>query len=111
MVIGDTSDLAGSAVASAGDLDGDGAAEVMVGGPGRGAGHAWLWRGGSGGAVDIGRADLQITGVTGGDEAGAAVVGFGDADGDGVPDIAIGAPSAGSGATGAAYVISGAGLL
>ncbi|WP_051222363.1 FG-GAP-like repeat-containing protein [Conexibacter woesei] len=116
-------DGAGRSVAGAGDVDGDGHADVLVGAPFadpdvRGsAGAAYVVRGGGagGGAVALGDAGAVLTRIDGavaGDEAGAAVAGPGDVNGDGVPDVLAGAPGAdpgGRSGAGAAYVVLGAG--
>jgi len=102
----------------AGDFNGDGRADVIVGGEGAnsGAGEAIVLLGSptlespAGGwtiadAVAAGRA-VHFTGVSAGDRAGTNVAGAGDVDGDGVGDILIAAPGA-FGGRGAVYLIYG----
>ncbi|HZS36459.1 MAG TPA: VCBS repeat-containing protein [Polyangia bacterium] len=84
----------GAALASAGDVDGDGYADLVVGAPG--ASSAYLYRGGP----SLGAATV-IAGPDGG-SFGAAVAGAGDVNGDGYADVVVGAPAAG--ASGRAYV-------
>jgi len=80
-----------------GDLNGDGIREFIVGAPGNsaagnGAGRVYVYSGAD-------RAVLHtLTGQAAGGNFGWSVADAGDADGDGVPDIAVGAPSAGAGA-------------
>jgi hypothetical protein len=84
------SDWLGAAVAGAGDVDGDGHADVLVGAP-RGtppAGSAYLFSGRDGSLIHAWQ------GVGAGDEFGRALAGVGDVDGDGVRDLAVGAPLA-----------------
>ncbi|MBK8979775.1 MAG: FG-GAP repeat protein [Planctomycetes bacterium] len=85
---GAAGDLFGQAVASAGDLDGDGAGDVIVGAPGArsGRGRAIACSGRSGAPLFV------IDGVAVGDRLGHAVAGIGDANGDGYDDVAVGAP-------------------
>jgi hypothetical protein len=79
-----------------GDLNGDGVREFIVGAPGNssagnGAGRVYVYSGAD-------RAVLHtLTGQAAGENFGWSVADAGDADGDGVPDIAVGAPSAGAG--------------
>lgn len=110
----------GAALAPAGDVDGDGFEDVLVGAPsddrgGVGAGSATLLFGSSAG-LDRSRS-LTLLGAFGGDQAGAAVA-AGDVTGDGVIDVIVGAPhngvrdvppsESGTGlGAGAAYVVPG----
>ncbi len=108
-------DRAGYSVA-AGDLDGDGMAEMAVGAAyyaattptGNGRGAVALVIGGEPLATgsEIDDAALFVEGASNGDLAGAFVTFLGDHDGDGVEDLAIGAPGKSSGA-GAVYLMAG----
>jgi hypothetical protein len=91
---------AGMSVTAEGDADGDGQADILVGGQWAGAnsgGAAWLVVGAPVGQVDLdAQATLILEGEDGGDMAGAALAWAGDVDGDGLDDMAIGAPHAGA---------------
>jgi hypothetical protein len=87
-------DAFGYAVGSAGDVNGDGYADLVVGAYGNdaggsAAGRAYVYFGGSG---PDGVADYSITGEATLDNLGFAVAGAGDADGDGYADVVVGAP-------------------
>ncbi len=84
-------DLFGSAVATAGDVNGDGYADVVVGASGymSNIGRAYLYLGSPAGlsATPV----LTLTGESPGDGFGASVGTAGDVDGDGYTDLIIGA--------------------
>lgn len=127
---GDDDDL-GEAVAGTGDIDGDGLADLLLGAPsmtgesasttgacateddeyadGQYAGGALLLVGEAARTLDISDPEARLLGEDGGDSVGVALAGLGDVDGDGVPDLLIGAPgqcAAGAWA-GTAYVVYG----
>ncbi len=95
-------DMAGWSVAGAGDVDGDGLDDALVGAPGASAASLLL-----GGSADL--SERVFSGPEGA-EAGTSVDGAGDVDGDGYADLIIGAPYEGSAGTeaGAAYLVLGA---
>lgn len=84
----------GLAVAGAGDVDGDGFDDVIVGAPRK----STLPGPGDHGAVSVfsgatGQELWTAFGSSSLDFLGASVTGMGDVDGDGLPDVAAGAPS------------------
>lgn len=84
-------------IAGAGDMDGDGLEELLIGARGVGdeAGVAHLFAGASlaaGGVFSRGDADATWLGVHQGDGAGATVRGAGDVEGDGLADALVAAP-------------------
>ncbi|WPB86022.1 hypothetical protein [Sediminicoccus rosea] len=117
-------DLAGTAVGSITDLNGDGRAEILVGAPGQdistrldaGAGFV-LWGDATAGGIDLGDptggagngVGYIIRGEVAGDAAGSAMLSIGDLNGDGRAEVLIGAPGNDAGGTdaGAAYVVFG----
>lgn len=82
----------GASVAGAGDVDGDGRVDLVVGAPftNAGAGAMHVFSGLDGSLL------LSVTGPSG-SEFGSAVAGVGDLDGDGLDDVLVGMPFAGSG--------------
>ena len=101
-------------VAGAGDTDGDGLDDLIVGSQddddgAENAGAAYVLRGPVTGSASLATADAKLLGWTPGDYVGDAVNGPGDIDGDGFDDLLIGSGYADFGATngGAVYLVRG----
>jgi hypothetical protein len=99
-------DAFGFAVWTAGDVDKDGRSDVIVGAPGSDAqgdksGRAYVFSGATGAKL------FTFTGQAAGDLFGTAVAGLTDLDGDGYPEVAVGARNAGPAQRGRVDVYSG----
>ena len=91
----------GHAVGLAGDVNGDGYGDVIIGRPGRSsnAGRAEVYRGGPSVMLDAAHLYWSRNGSASGGRLGAAVGTAGDADGDGFSEVVVGSPDeAGQGA-------------
>ncbi len=95
---GASGDEFGASVASAGDINGDGFADLIVGAPkadppgASGAGSVSIY---VGGATGLAATPFEVlSGVSAGDEFGTSVSSAGDVNGDGIDDVIVGAPFA-----------------
>lgn len=115
-------DAAGESVSGAGDVNGDGYADVIIGAPGADpggifeAGAAYIVFGAPSFPARVNLADLngdngfRLNGIAEDDGAGVSVGGAGDMNGDGLDDLLVGAPNAtvsGKAAAGQTYVVFG----
>ncbi len=101
----DPNDLSGRSVSSAGDINGDGIDDLIIGassaGPSiySGAGESYVVFGaenlGAGGSFELstlnGTNGFMLNGIDAGDRSGSSVSASGDVNGDGIDDIIIGA--------------------
>ncbi len=108
----DEGHLFGASVSSAGDLNGDGYADVVVGAPGYNLsltseeGAAYIYYGSSTGLVTGVETQLMASDLPSAAAFGERVAGVGDLDGDGYDDLAIGAPDV-DGMEGVVYIYYG----
>jgi hypothetical protein len=107
-------DYGGRPAIGAGDVDGDGWPDILIGAyledaGGNDAGAAYLILGPVSGTVDLGAADAKLVGEDRGDEASKHLAADLDVDGDGLTDVLIGAAEQDRGGTdaGAAYLVLG----
>ncbi|MCK6527916.1 FG-GAP-like repeat-containing protein [Myxococcota bacterium] len=100
----------GPRLAMPGDVDGDGGAEVLLGDPQLDlSGGAFLFHGSAAGTFPRSSAGTRFLAEASGDSAGISVAALGDVDGDGSPDLMVGAPGNDTGGPygGAAYLFYG----
>lgn len=109
-----TNDQLGVHVGTAGDQDGDGLDEVLVGAwmddtSGSNAGSTYVFGGAATGTVSPGAAWATLTGESAADWSGYAAAGGEDLDGDGWDDLLVGADGWDGGGTqsGAAWLLTG----
>jgi len=106
---GETTSYFGASVSSAGDVNGDGYADVIVGAYvfSSSTGRAYLY---FGGVTMDSTADVTMTGESTGDYFGVSVSSAGDINGDGFSDVIVGAERYSS-ITGRAYIYFGGGAM
>jgi len=102
--IGEESGDTARIITNAGDVDGDGYNDILIGAlladaSGVDRGRAYLFYGPYGGDTDLSTADVILDGQGDNAWAGTSVASAGDIDNDGYDDILIGAPSNGAGLT------------
>jgi hypothetical protein len=113
-----TGDVSGISVAGAGDVNGDGYDDILIGayyadpGGNSEAGVSYLIYGGSTlpAIIELATANVTLSGAAAGDYSGVSVAGAGDVNGDGYDDILIGAykaDSTGNSSSGASYLVYG----
>ena len=112
-----TGGRSGSSVDGAGDINGDGIDDVIVGAPGSSAGKSYVMFGQNGGfspSFDLTTLDgtngFVLDGIDSGDYSGVSVSRAGDINGDGIDDLIIGAATAdpnGNTQAGESYVVFG----
>ena len=109
-------DQSGYSVSTAGDVNGDGLSDVVIGAPGSATnpGHTYVVFGKAGGAAvdlaNLGTGGFVINGAAANDQSGWSVSSAGDMNGDGLTDLIIGASHASPGGlatAGASYVVYG----
>ena len=110
----DPGDYSGGSIAGAGDINGDGVDDLIIGAIGANgyAGESYVVFGGQsfGPSFDLASLDgsngFRLDGIDAGDESGISVSAAGDVNGDGVDDLIIGAVGANNDA-GESYVVFG----
>ncbi|WP_204154528.1 FG-GAP repeat protein [Leptolyngbya sp. CCY15150] len=113
-------DDSGGSVSGAGDINGDGIDDLIIGADGAdpnggSSGSSYVVFGGSGFGATLnlstldGSTGFRLDGVAAGDDSGVSVSGAGDINGDGIDDLIIGADDAdpNGGSSGSSYVVFG----
>jgi hypothetical protein len=109
-------DMSGSSVSEAGDVNGDGIADIMIGArnANQNVGQAYVVFGSSKGFASQfslsslnGQNGFVLNGITASDLSGWSVSGAEDVNGDGIADIIIGTPFSNNGGIGQTYVVLG----
>ena len=114
-------DRSGFSVSGAGDINGDGIADLIIGAPGRNVpsspSSTYIVFGGAGvgagGSLDLssleGNNGFVLNGIAVGGRSGFSVSGAGDVNGDGIDDVIVGAPSTGYNgrSSGSSYIVFG----
>lgn len=112
-------DYSGGTVSSAGDINGDGFADVVVSASyadpnGTASGTTYVVYGTNGGfaaSISLSSADVTINGAVAGDYSGSSATSAGDINGDGFDDLIIGRGVYGGIDAGASYVVFGSASL
>lgn len=123
-IVGSTSrDHVGAGLGNAGDIDGDGVDDLLIGAPGHdggasGAGAVAVFLGagalaGASGSLSFDDAELLVLGAAANDQLGEVLSTAGDVDGDGLDDVLLGAPEVdlGGAGAGAAYLLLASGAV
>lgn len=93
----------GYSVAGAGDITNDGIGDVIIGAPFDGSGRIFVYHGSTAGLPLVANFNAKFNKSPA--DFGASVAGVGDVNGDGIGDVAIGAPRTGDQSTPAAGIV------